>query len=218
MKINKISGLALGGIMLAACQSNSYKVYGTAETLADSEKVYFTTDVENTSPVPTDSAVVKGGKFTFEGIADSMRAAMIYSKSGKLENAMLITEPGTIMVRMGADSQSTRVWGTFCNNKWQALADSTLNIGREIDRIARYIADNSLTYEELTAKQNEMKKLEQRFIYIIIGTRESNADNEFGQFVSSYYKDVIAAADSTKSSSDSTKASFSSVKEAFSVK
>lgn len=196
MKIRKIIGLALGGIMLAACQSNSYKVYGTAKTLPDGEKMYFTTDVENTAPVPTDSAVVKGGKFTFEGTADSLCAAMIYSKSGKLENAMLITEPGTIMVRMGADSQSTRVWGTFCNNKWQELADSTLSIGMEFDRIARYIADNNLTYEELKVKQKEMKQLEQRFIYIIIGTREANAGNDFGRFISSYYRDVIAAGDS----------------------
>lgn len=196
MTKSKIIGLALGGMMLAACQSNSYKVYGTAKALANGEKVYLTTDTESTAPSPKDSAVVEGGKFTFEGTADSLRAAMIYSKSGKLENAMLITEPGTIMVRMGADSQSTRVWGTFCNNKWQALADSTLSIGMEIDRIARYVADNNLTYEELKVKQKEMKKLEQRFIYIIIGTREANADNDFGRFMSSYYRDVIAAGDS----------------------
>lgn len=196
MTKSKIIGLALGGMMLAACQSNSYKVYGTAKVLADGEKVYLTTDTESTAPSPKDSAVVEGGKFTFEGTADSLRAAMIYSKSGKLENAMLITEPGTIMVRMGADSQSTRVWGTFCNNKWQALADSTLSIGMEIDRIARYVADNNLTYEELKVKQKEMKQLEQHFIYIIIGTREANAGNDFGRFMSSYYRDVIAAGDS----------------------
>lgn len=196
MTKSKIIGLALGGMMLAACQSNSYKVYGTAKVLADGEKVYLTTDTESTAPSPKDSAVVEGGKFTFEGTADSLRAAMIYSKSGKLENAMLITEPGTIMVRMGADSQSTRVWGTFCNNKWQELADSTLSIGMEFDRIARYVADNNLTYEELKVKQKEMKQLEQCFIYIIIGTREANADNDFGQFMSSYYRDVIAAGDS----------------------
>lgn len=197
MKIRKIIGLALGGMMLAACQSNSYKVYGTAKDLADGDTVYFTTNLlRYADPPPTDTAVVEGGKFTFEGTADSLRAAMIYSKSGKLENAMLITEPGTIMVTMGADSQSTRVWGTFCNNKWQALADSTLSIGMEIDRIARYVADNNLTYEELKVKQKEMKQLEQRFIYIIIGTREANAGNDFGRFMSSYYRDVIAAGDS----------------------
>lgn len=197
MKIRKIIGLALGGMMLAACQSNSYKVYGTAKDLADGDTVYFTTNLLGyADPPPTDTAVVEGGKFTFEGTADSLRAAMIYSKSGKLENAMLITEPGTIMVRMGADSQSTRVWGTFCNNKWQALADSTLSIGMEIDRIARYVADNNLTYGELKVKQKEMKQLEQRFIYIIIGTREANAGNDFGRFMSSYYRDVIAAGDS----------------------
>lgn len=182
--------------MLAACQSNSYKVYGTAKVLADGEKVYLTTDTESTAPSPKDSAVVEGGKFTFEGTADSLRAAMIYSKSGKLENAMLITEPGTIMVRMGADSQSTRVWGTFCNNKWQELADSTLSIGMEFDRIARYVADNHLTYGEIKEKRSELAKLHSRFVNIIIGTRESNAGNDFGRFMSSYYRDVIAAGDS----------------------
>lgn len=197
MKIRKIIGLALGGMMLAACQSNSYKVYGTAKALADGDTVYFTTNLLGyVDPPPTDTAVVEGGKFTFEGTADSLRAAMIYSKSGKLENAMLITEPGTIMVRMGADSQSTRVWGTFCNNKWQELADSTLSIGMEFDRIARYVTDNNLTYGEIKEKRSELAKLHSRFVNIIIGTREANADNDFGQFMSSYYRDVIAAGDS----------------------
>lgn len=197
MKIRKIIGLALGGMMLAACQSNSYKVYGTAKALADGDTVYFTTNLLGyVDPPPTDTAVVEGGKFTFEGTADSLRAAMIYSKSGKLENAMLITEPGTIMVRMGADSQSTRVWGTFCNNKWQELADSTLSIGMEFDRIARYVTDNHLTYGEIKEKRSELAKLHSRFVDIIIGTREANADNDFGRFMSSYYKDVIAAGDS----------------------
>lgn len=196
MTKSKIIGLALGGMMLAACQSNSYKVYGTAKVLADGEKVYLTTDTESTAPSPKDSAVVEGGKFTFEGTADSLRAAMIYSKSGKLENAMLITEPGTIMVRMGADSQSIRVWGTFCNNKWQELADSTLSIGMEFDRIARYVTDNHLTYGEIKEKRSELAKLHSRFVDIIIGTREANAGNDFGRFMSSYYRDVIAAGDS----------------------
>lgn len=199
MTKSKIIGLALGGIMLASCQSNSYKVHGTAETLADGEIVYLTTNTTGyVDPPATDSAVVEGGSFTFEGVADSLQAAMIYSKSGKVEDAMLITEPGTIMVVMGANNQPSRVWGTFCNNKWQAFANSTFEIGREIDRIARYVTDSHLTYDEITAKRKEMAGLHNRFMYILKCTREENADNDFGRFMDSYYRDLIESTDSIK--------------------
>lgn len=191
MTVKLLIGLAAISAMTTSCRSGSYKISGTVEGVDDGEKIYMTKDIHTDSPQAADSATVTNGSFNFEGIADSLYPAMIYCKNQPAKNTHLIIEPGTIIVRIGNTDGNTRVFGTFCNNKWQALNDSLAGIGREINRIAQYTYNNSLTYEEQKEKMSEMKVLEQRFCSIVRRTSEENADNDFGRFMQSYYKSVI---------------------------
>lgn len=191
MTIKHIIGPAAVGVMLTACRPGAYRISGTIESLGDSETVYMAYDDGTATPHPADSAAVTHGKFSFKGTADSLRLAIVYSKSRPERNAPLLLEPGTIIVKIGGNSESTRVWGTFCNNKWQELNDSLLSIGRNIDAIARYVYVNNLTHEEQQAKMAEMRALEQQFRRTVRHTADENASNSFGRFMQSYYKDIL---------------------------
>lgn len=187
MTIRHFAGLAAAGILFAACQSGSFKIIGRISGTADGETIYLTTDVYTDEPHPIDSTVVNKGWFTFKGIADSLRIAMVYSKSQPTQNAPLIIESGTIIADIGNSYDDTRVYGTFCNNKWQELNDSLLTIGRKINAIAQYVYSSDLNNEEQQEKMMEIKTLENEFTRIIRNTIEKNADNDFGKFVQEYY-------------------------------
>ena len=64
MNIKVMIMAAATAIVLTACQSNSYKVKGTAEGLQDGDTLFFTTDL--IEGIPADTLIVKNGKFTME--------------------------------------------------------------------------------------------------------------------------------------------------------
>jgi thiol-disulfide isomerase/thioredoxin len=180
-------------ILFAGCQSQTYKIIGTAEGLADGDTLLLTDNM--TDGTPTDTIILKGNTFSFTGEVDKDKEAMlcmVYSAKHNEINAPFIREPGEITINLSATPGAARVSGTPCNNEWQRLNDSVMVIGKEINRIAEHIYGNTISQEEQQRGMEQIEKLNKRFSDVVIDIAEKNIDNEFGYFVLTYYpEDVI---------------------------
>ena len=176
-------------ILMAGCQSHSFKISGTAEGLADGDTLFLTSDM--TTGVPSDTIILNDGHFSFSGEADSVCLSMIYSAKHNEINAPFIKEPGDIVITLSSTPGASRVSGTSCNNEWQRLNDSVMVIGKEINRIAEHIYGNTVSEEEQQRGMQQIDKLNQRFSDMIVNVTEENIKNEFGYFLLTLYPDEI---------------------------
>ena len=181
------SALFIGA--LTACQSTTYQVQGTIEGAADGDTLFLTSDLQ--TGIPSDTIIVKDGKFHIGGEADSVRLCMIYSAKRNELNAPFFIEPGIISIQIKETPGASRVGGTKCNDEWQVLNDSVISIGKEINRIAEHIYGNTVTPEEQQKGMEAIDKLNQRFSSMIINICEKNIRNEFGYFLLTYYPDEL---------------------------
>ena len=177
------------GCMLAACQSSSYKICGTAEGQEDGDTLFLTTDLTN--GIPCDTTLVSDGKFTFEGKADSLTLAMVYSARRNEVNANFFLEPGEINVNISEQPGASRVGGTECNDKWQELVDSVMAIGKRINLIAEHIYGNTVSEEEQAKGMEQIEKLNQHFADVLKEKARKNIKNEFGYFLLTYYPEEV---------------------------
>ena len=176
-------------IALTACHSNAYKISGKVEGLKDGDTLYVTNDLQ--TGIPTDTLIVKDGKFELSGETDSTYIAMIYSGARNELNAPFFVEPGNITIKLVETPGGSRVGGTKCNEQWQELNDSVMTIGKEINRIAEHIYGNTIDEMEQQKGMELIDKLNQRFSAIVVKTTEKNIKNEFGYFLLTYYPEEL---------------------------
>ena len=177
-------------IVLAGCQSQTYKLVGTADGLDDGDTLFLTSDMVN--GIPSDTIVMKGNTFSFKGTAEEETAlCMVYSATRNEINAAFIREPGEITIKLSATPGASRVGGTPCNNEWQRLNDSVMVIGKEINRIAEHIYGGNVAQEVQERGMDEIEKLNKRFAKVVVETTEKNIDNEFGYFLLTYYPEEL---------------------------
>jgi len=188
MKASVVS-ILFSVVVLASCQSNSYKINGSTEGMNDGDTLFVTKDLQN--GVPSDTLIIKDGKFELKGETDSTALCMIYSASRNEINAAFFLEPGSIDIKLTQQPGGSRVGGTTCNNQWQTLNDSVMSIGKEINRIAEHIYSNNLPQEEQQKGMEQIDRLNQRFAALVIKTAEKNIDNEFGYFLLTYYPEEL---------------------------
>ncbi|MBR0259588.1 MAG: AhpC/TSA family protein [Prevotella sp.] len=178
--------------LLTSCQSNSYKISGTvssAEGLADGDTLFVTQDLQ--TGIPSDTLIIKDGKFEMSGETDSTTLCMIYSAIRNEINSAFFLESGSINIELTEQPGGSRVSGTICNNQWQTLNDSVMSIGKEINRIAEHIYGNNLSQEEQQKGMEQIERLNKRFADLVVKTAEKNIDNEFGYFLLTYYPEEL---------------------------
>ncbi len=186
--------LAATVCLLAACQSNAYHVKGTVEGMEDGDTLYLTCDL--TDGIPCDTVVIKDGKFSLDGEADSVQMAMIYSATHYEINANFFIEPGDITVTLISQPGMSRVGGTNCNDQWQETVDTVLVIGKEINRITEQIYSDTISEEEEEKGSAELVRLNQRYADFIVKKAEENIKNEYGFFLLTYFPvELISNAD-----------------------
>lgn len=176
-------------LALTACHSNTYKISGAVEGLNDGDTLFITNDLQ--TGIPTDTLIVKDGKFELSGETDSTYLCMVYSEKRNELNAPFFIEPGNISIKLVETPGASRVGGTKCNEQWQELNDSVMAIGKEINRIAEHIYGNTVDEMEQQKGMEQIEKLNQRFSAIVIKTTEKNIKNEFGYFLLTYYPEEL---------------------------
>lgn len=191
MDKKRILGLAAASLMLAACQSESYKIEGTCENIADGDTLFITNDFYKGTPI--DTLVVRKGKFGTEGNTDSTFLCMLYSSKNRNVSFPFFIEPGNIKIKLSDNPATSSVKGTATNKKWQEMNDTVINIGIRINSIASEIYANRSDYAAIKSKEAEIRRLTDQFKSVIQRYAEKNVNNEFGYFILTYYKDVIPA-------------------------
>lgn len=176
-------------LALTACHSNTYKISGAVEGLNDGDTLFITNDLQ--TGIPTDTLIVKDGKFELSGETDSTYLCMVYSEKRNELNAPFFIEPGNISIKLVETPGASRVGGTKCNEQWQELNDSVMTIGKEINRIAEHIYGNTVDEMEQQKGMEQIDKLNQRFSAIVVKTTEKNIKNEFGYFLLTYYPEEL---------------------------
>ena len=176
-------------LALTACHSNTYKISGAVEGLNDGDTLFITNDLQ--TGIPTDTLIVKDGKFELSGETDSTYLCMVYSEKRNELNAPFFIEPGNISIKLVETPGASRVGGTKCNEQWQELNDSVMTIGKEINRIAEHIYGNTVDEMEQQKGMDQIEKLNQRFSAIVVKTTEKNIKNEFGYFLLTYYPEEL---------------------------
>ena len=189
MKVKSILILTAAGIMLAACQSNTYQIKGTVED-AQGDTLFLTTDLQQGTP--RDTILVKDGQFELSGETDSTYFCMIYSKNEEALNIPLFIEPGTIKVLLSKTPGVSRVGGTAINDEWQRMSDSTMVIGKEINNIAEKVfANEKATQEEQQKAMAQIEKLNQRHAKVVLDFTERNIKNELGYFLLTMFPEEV---------------------------
>ena len=80
---------SLLALLLVGCQSNTYKLQGTAEGLEDGDTLFLTDDMINGTP--SDTIIIEKGAFSFKGETDKEAAlCMVYSAKRNEINAAFI--------------------------------------------------------------------------------------------------------------------------------
>lgn len=192
--IASLTILMAAGTVLAACQSNRYKITGTAGTLQDGDTLFLVDDFYKYTPI--DTVIVKDGKFELEGTADSTYLCLLYSNRRPEVSIPFFIEPGTIRLSLSDNPMKRRVSGSSpTNNKWQELNDSAMSIGRRINMIAAYVHSNRLSADELAVQMKKHDELSRQFRKLVIDYARRNTDNEFGYFLLTYYDSMTPADD-----------------------
>ena len=190
MKVSPASILfSVALLALSACQSKSFQISGTAEGMADGDTLFLTSDLY--TGIPSDTIVVSDGKFSLSDDVDSVHLCMLYCANRNELNAPFFLEPGHITIALKDTPGASRVGGTACNNRWQQLNDSVMNIGKEINRIAEHIYGGTLPQEEQQKGMEQIDRLNQRFAALVADMAEKNIDNEFGYFLLTYYPEEL---------------------------
>lgn len=189
MRKDTITVLTAASMMLAACQSGSFKISGSGEKLVDGDTVIMAR--ANSEWQPVDTAVVKDGKFEFEGKADSTRFCIVFSTKDREAQLPFFVEGGNIRLYMADSPLTMEVGGTTMNNKWQDFVDETAGIGLDINRLASRLYDTKADHQARQEIMDSITELNKMFEEILISKATKNIDNEFGAFLLTYYNRFI---------------------------
>ena len=181
MRLRPILRLAAAILLFAACQSDSFKIEGTAEGFADGDTIHLTTDPQEGKPLM--STVVKGSRFEFTGQADSMTMCFIYSAKDMSVAQAFFLEPATIKVKLSPVAGASRVSGTRVNDALQTLNDSAFVFQKEVEQLYALMGlEPGVTPTEEQDKQLESTIQESyaKLTRHIYETARKNIDNELG--------------------------------------
>ena len=173
-------GLCAMAFAMVACQPDGYRVKGVAEGFRDGDTLYFFKEMGQ--GIPSDTLIVKNGKFKLEGPADSVTLASVVSSDGSA-GALFFTERGNIDVTMSKNSMP-KIGGTTSNDAWQKVNDLQARYSVKFDSLMAPIYLGKDVSPDMQEKvMAEYQTIEQEMLTKIIEIAEENIDNELGYFV-----------------------------------
>ena len=173
------------GLMLCACQSDSYKINGYALHLNEGDTI--TLALEEHQQKILGHTLVANGNFKFSGITDTTIFCRAYLNRDPLTYVSFFLEPGDIAIELNPYPASSAVSGTVLNNEWQGLNDSVQMLGYRLIRIA----ENSAKMQNVDRKQQQatIDSLHRKISACIKNTASRNKDNVLGKYIRENYKE-----------------------------
>ena len=192
--MKKFTYLLAVAAVFAACNGGNkgYTVTGTVEGAADGDTVYLQT-VQGRQLVKLDSAIIKGGTFTFDGTQDTTASRYItYQAAGKDGVAIdFFLENGKIQINLAQENKSAT--GTANNDIYQEIKNQSSGLNKQMKDIYESMSDTTLNDEQRDAKIKEMDVLENKMIDITKAAIKQNITNPVGILLlkqNYYYMDV----------------------------
>ena len=187
--ISHLLSSAIGLALLSSCQTNSYRIEGSGDALIDGDTLYLTTDLQELTP--SDSIVVKDGKFVITGETDTTYFCLLYSASNNQLATLFFVEPGTVKLELPANMENARVSGTTCNREWQIVSDTMAVMSKKMNQLAAQVYGGQLTLEQQSKAEAQMEQLNSSFQQFIYRMGKKNISNEFGYFIVTFYSDGL---------------------------
>ena len=185
--------LAAATLCVSACQSDSFRINGTAPELSDGDTLILALAKEKGLMIETtdiDTTTVKGHRFEFNGKTDSTRFAFVYSLKDRNNYVELFVEPGTTDVVLSDYIFTTRTGGTKTNNALQRMLDETKPIGLRIDSIATQLYFCTHTMEKRQMLTDLYFELRNMLGSKLAEHATLNIDNELAPHIILYYSDI----------------------------
>ena len=176
--------LATGAALLAACGGNQgYTVTGTVEGAQDGETVYLQKP-EGRTLVKLDSAIVRDGRFTLEGVQDTAIVCYLTYQGAKPEEGRgmdFFLENGEINVELGVNSHVAK--GTPNNDAYQVVRQQLDDLTHQVYALYEAMGDTTLTQEQREAKAGEMEALDKKMDEVTGQAIAGNITNAVGVYL-----------------------------------
>ena len=141
-----------------------------------------------------DTIIVSGGKFSYEGEADSVVLKSLMALDGSAY-ALFFNEAGTIQVTLSKNDVS-RISGTKANDAWQAMADKEAEIEGEAEDLLAQLQDDETDEDKRAEVLEQYNKLQEDMSDYLRKLAEDNIDNEnLLEFLSACKYEVISRRD-----------------------
>lgn len=172
-------GITCAALLAVACQSNSYKINGVAEGFQDGDTLLMGSNFDEDSA--KDTLIVKDGKFSYEGVADSADFCVVSALNGG-SNAAFFREPGTIQVTLNANGEP-KVGGTKANDAWQQLNEEQMAFSQKMEKLVEPLYSENLDSAQQQAIYDQFNEMQKQMQDKIVETAENNIDNVLGFFL-----------------------------------
>ena len=168
-------------VLFNACKEsapkNTYTINGTAVGLADGDTLLIT----DSDGMPVDKIVIKDGKFSYSGPADSVCCYALNVVKDQFNSLLFFTEPGNITLTVSSNPTDSKVAGTVANDALQLLMEATDPYYVKIHEIENIVyTDTVLTHEEEWALSQRYEQLYREIENRCKEAAEQNTDNELG--------------------------------------
>ncbi len=181
--MKKMMLVAVSALLSTAAwaQSAGYSVVAKGFDQVEGEKVYLYR-FDGGNPVAVDSAVVKGGAFTFKGDATGVEGYRLVSKGLKERRlAEFILENGNITLTR--DAERVTVGGSVANEGYAAYNKALEPTIKRVREIAIAVRDTTVTEEQRNALIEEYYGLQDKMTAVASEHMELNINNRFGAYL-----------------------------------
>lgn len=180
-------GLCAMVVAMAACNQSGYRVNGVAEGFSEGDTLYYYDEMGQETP--SDTIVVKDGKFTLSGEVDSVKLCSIAAADGSA-GALFFKEEGTISVSLSR-TETSKVGGTKSNTAWQKVLDLEQEFNAKVDPLLEPLYNGSdLTEEQRQEILDSYQALQKEMMAKGLDIAEENVDNALGYMLLTSFGDM----------------------------
>ena len=183
-----ISTIAISTIFVS-CNSNGFKVKGTAEGFADGDTLLV---MSMESPTPLDTLIVEDGKFEWSGESDSTIMCSIVA-SNYMSMVGFFREPGTINVLLST-TKNSEVSGTKSNDALQEMMNMQSEYQKKFEALSAPLYADSVSQEAQMAVYSQFADIQSQMKEDFKNLAIKNLDNELGYMLITQmaYDDVFS--------------------------
>ncbi len=173
---------------LSCTSGNTYKITGVVDGAANGDTVFIQNRV-NREFIKLDSAIIKDGKFIFEGKQDStVNRYITYTKGERKYFADFFLENGDISLSLG---EKDSIVGTPSNYIYQAFKTQMNALNSKMETVYTSMQAPTLTEEQKKVKSEEMNALDKSMTGTIVQTIDKNIANPVGIYLLKAYNYYI---------------------------